>query len=93
MTVAELSAKLSNDELVEWMAYYSFDPWGGYRSDVQTARLEAVAAGYKGSLSEILAFNPDPLPPDEIERRERAAQIAKLERQTAQMAAMFDVAE
>ncbi|WP_201571192.1 phage tail assembly protein T [Psychrobacter nivimaris] len=90
MTVAELSAKLSNDELIEWMAYYSFDPWGGYRSDVQTARLEAASTGYRGNLSEILAFEPDPLPPDEIKRREQIAQIAKLERQTAQMAAMFD---
>ncbi len=75
------------------MAYYRFDPWGGYRSDVQTARLEAAACGFKGNLSEILAFDPDPLPPDEIERRERSAQIAKLERETAQMAAMFDIAE
>lgn len=75
------------------MAYYNIDPWGGYRSDVQTAKIEAATIGYTGSLYDILAFNPDPLPPEEVEKRARAALIAKLERETQQMARVFDIAE
>lgn len=75
------------------MAYYNIDPWGGYRSDIQTARIEAATTGYTGSLYDILAFNPDPLPPEEVEKRAKVAQIAKLERDTQQMAKMFDIAE
>ena len=31
-TVAELQQTLSAAELVEWMAFYRIDPWGGYRA-------------------------------------------------------------
>lgn len=75
------------------MAYYNIDPWGGYRSDIQTARIEAATTGYTGSLYDILAFNPNPLPPEEVQKRAKAAQIAKLEKETQQMAKMFDIAE
>lgn len=75
------------------MAYYNIDPWGGYRSDIQTARIEAATTSYKGSLYDILAFNPDPLPPEEVQKRAKAAKIAKLEKETQQMARMFDVIE
>ncbi|WP_227500347.1 phage tail assembly protein T [Psychrobacter arcticus] len=90
--MAELSATLSNEELAEWMAYYNIDPWGGYRSDIQTAKIEAGITSYTGSLYDILSFNPNPLPAEQIEKRAKAAQIAKLERETQQMAKMFDVA-
>ena len=75
------------------MAYYNIDPWGGYRSDIQTARIEAATTGYTGSLYDILAFNPDPLPPEEVQKRAKAAKIAKLEKETQQMARLFDVIE
>lgn len=75
------------------MAYYNIDPWGGYRSDIQTARIEAATNGYTGSLYDILAFNPDPLPAEEVQKRAKAAKIAKLERETQQMAKMFDITE
>ncbi len=72
------------------MAYYSFDPWGGYRSDLQTAKSVAATINYQGEIGDLMLFDPDPLPPDEIKRREEAALIAKLERETQQMAALFD---
>lgn len=75
------------------MAYYSFDPWGGYRSDLQAAHQVAATIDYKGEIADLMLFDPDPLPPDEIKRNEDAALVAKLERETQQMAALFDIAE
>lgn len=75
------------------MAYYSFDPWGGYRSDLQNAKQVAATIDYRGEIGDLMLFDPDPLPPAEIKRREEAALIAKLERETQQMAALFDIAE
>ena len=89
-TVAELLTTLTNDELVEWMAYYRIDPWGGYRSDLQTADIVRSTIGYKDSIGDLLLFDPDPITDEEREQREHAALIAQCERQTAKMSAMFD---
>jgi len=34
--VAELLVTISSEELLEWAAYYQLDPFGSYRSDLQT---------------------------------------------------------
>jgi hypothetical protein len=36
-TVRELSDKLSVSELQEWIAYYSIDPFGSFRTDLNSA--------------------------------------------------------
>lgn len=49
-TVAQLDRELSPDELVEWQAFYHFEPWGcpaaDYRADV-LARLNYIP-NFKG---------------------------------------------
>ncbi len=35
MTVAELNARISSEELTEWQAYYEVEPFGQVRGDLQ----------------------------------------------------------
>lgn len=44
MTVRELSERLGADELIEWMAFYKLDPFGGYRTDVNAALIASTMA-------------------------------------------------
>lgn len=45
-TIRELLARISASELQEWKAYYSIEPFGAIREDLQAARIcEVVAAG------------------------------------------------
>ena len=37
MTVDELSSKMSTDEFIEWMAFYSLEPWGSGFDDMRSA--------------------------------------------------------
>lgn len=38
-TVRELKKRVSSKELIEWMAFYNLDPWGGYRLDINSAQI------------------------------------------------------
>lgn len=46
-TVNELTCVLDASELVEWMAFYRLDPWGGYRTDLAAATVCATMANIK----------------------------------------------
>lgn len=43
-TVGELEASLSQRELMEWVDYYAIDPFGSFRTDIQTGILGTVIA-------------------------------------------------
>jgi hypothetical protein len=44
-TVRELLGRLDSQELSEWMAFYSIDPWGDQRGDLRNAMLLAHVVG------------------------------------------------
>ncbi len=91
MTVGQLTAQLSEDELVEWIAYDRLDPIGSYRSDVQTALLAYMQSGSKdATLDDFILFDPEPRPLEEIEREEQEAQKAKLQAQAQAMREYFE---
>ena len=90
MTVGQLTAQLSEDELAEWIAYDSLDPIGGYRSDMQTALLAYMQSGdSSANLSDFLLFDPDPVSEEEQARREEEAYQAKLRQQAQAMQDYF----
>ena len=92
-TVSELVEQLDNDEIIEWMAYDRIDPFGGYRTDIQTAQLLQLAtqylAGDAESIDKYLLIDPHPLPPDVIAERERVAEIERLKAETKAMTQML----
>lgn len=91
MTVGQLTAQLSEDELTEWFAYDRLDPIGNYRSDMQTALLAYMQSGSKDAvLDDFVLFDPEPRPLEEIEQEEREAQKAKLQAQTQAMKEYFE---
>jgi hypothetical protein len=57
-TVRELSDSLGADELVEWMAFYRIDPWGGYRTDLGAAMVASTLANVHRA-PDSAAFTPD----------------------------------
>lgn len=90
MTVGQLTAQLSEEELVEWIAYDRLDPIGNYRSDVQTALLAYMQSGSKdATLDDFILFDPDPVSDEECQEQERQAHEAKLKEQTEAMKAYF----
>lgn len=44
MTVREMLAKLDSKELSEWAAYYSIEPFGYFRSDLQSGVIASTVA-------------------------------------------------
>lgn len=49
MSVRELLAKVDSRELAEWMAYYTLDPFGSVRTDLNAGVIAAtVANAHKG---------------------------------------------
>lgn len=91
MTVGQLTAQLSEEELVEWQAYDRLDPIGAYRSDVQTALLAYMQSGSKdATLDDFILFDPEPRPLEEIEEEEKEAQKAKLQAQAQAMKEYFE---
>lgn len=91
MTVGQLTAQLSEDELVEWIAYDRLDPIGNYRSDMQTALLAYMQSGSKdATLDDFILFDPEPRPLEEIEEEEKEAQRAKLQAQAQAMKEYFE---
>jgi len=43
-TVRELEITITENELVEWMAFYQIDPFGEWREDLRNAQLCALLA-------------------------------------------------
>lgn len=44
MTVKELLARIDSQELTEWMAYYSLEPWGTESEDLRTGIIASTIA-------------------------------------------------
>ena len=90
MTVGQLSAQLSEEELAEWIAYDSLDPIGSYRSDVQTALLAYMQSGSENAtLDDFILFDPNPMTDEQRDEQERQAHEAKLKEQTEAMTEYF----
>ena len=49
MTVRQLENSLSSQELAEWMAYYSIEPFGPAREDYRAGLIAATVANCAGS--------------------------------------------
>ncbi|MFP6811880.1 MAG: phage tail protein [Moraxella sp.] len=92
-TVNELSNELSNDELIEWIAYDRIDPFGNYRMDAQFAQLLQLAtqwmSGESMPLKDYLFVNPNPVSPEVAAEREREAEIERLRAETEAMTKML----
>lgn len=90
MTVGQLSAQLSEEELIEWIAYDELDPIGSYRSDVQTALLAYIQSGSENAtLDDFILFDPNPMTDEQRGEQERQAHEAKLKEQTEAMKEYF----
>lgn len=89
MTVAELEARMTRSELVEWMAYDSLAPIGERRADLRAGIIAATLANvHRGKQQKPLAptafmpFEPEPpRDPKAEEARLRAGFAALKERQ------------
>lgn len=92
-TVSELSNELSNDELIEWIAYDRIDPFGNYRMDAQFAQVLKLAAEWMGGesmpLKDYLFVDPHPVSPEVAVEREREAEIERLRAETEAMTKML----
>ena len=92
-TVNELSNELSNDELIEWIAYDRLDPFGNYRMDAQFAQVLKLAAEWMGGesmpLKDYLFVDPHPVSPEVAAEREREAEIDRLRAETEVMTKML----
>ena len=92
-TVNELSNELSNDELIEWIAYDRIDPFGNYRMDAQFAQILKLAAELMGGesmpLKDYLFVDPHPVSPEVAAEREREAEIERLRAEAEAMTKML----
>ena len=61
-TVNELISTLDAAELVEWMAFYRIDPWGGYRTDLAAATIAATMANIKRAPNQTAYSTDDFIP-------------------------------
>ncbi|MFA9202794.1 MAG: DUF4035 domain-containing protein [Flavobacteriales bacterium] len=61
-TVNELTSTLDAAELVEWMAFYRIDPWGGYRTDLAAATIAATMANIKRAPNQTAYSTDDFIP-------------------------------
>ncbi|SIS08446.1 Protein of unknown function [Moraxella cuniculi DSM 21768] len=90
-TVNKLSHRLDYDEYIEWMAYDSIDPFGGFRSDLQTAHIVyAQCGGGDAKLSDFLPIDPNPMTDEMREQYEYEQAIKDSEQEARQLAEMFD---
>ena len=44
MTVREMLSRIDSKELTEWAAFYSIEPFGGFRSDIQSGVIASTIA-------------------------------------------------
>ena len=90
MTVGQLTASMSEDELIEWIAYDQLDPIGNYRSDIQTALLALIQSGNADAkLDDFILFDPNPLSDEEQERQANERRIAEYKAQADAMKEFF----
>jgi hypothetical protein len=62
MTVRELLARIGQDELFEWQAYYRIEPFGEWREDLRCGIVAStVANAFRGKKSK--TFKPDDFMP------------------------------
>ena len=45
----ELYSRLTSQEITDWFAFYSLDPWGGQRGDIQAAIIASTIANVNRS--------------------------------------------
>lgn len=82
---------MSMSELRAWQAFDRIDPIGGYRGDLQAAKIMQQIARWSGyckdlpSLLELLPIDPNPLTPEQQQAAEAAQ---KAERQEAYTSAL-----
>ena len=74
-TVKELSAVIDNDEWMDWLAYYSLEPWGIAVEDDRWEKLLRITVAATGTTPpNELYFDRDPQPliPQTVEQKETA---------------------
>lgn len=66
---------MSAHEFNQWHAFYSIDPWGGYRQDINSANICSVIANINRgentqpyALEDFTLFQRYPAPPEEIDQ-------------------------
>lgn len=81
-TVNELTSTLDAAELVEWMAFYRLDPWGGYRTDLAAATIAATMANIKRAPNQTAYSTDDFIPyqrvPESIDHAAISAGVKSL---------------
>lgn len=58
MTVRELLGRIDSRELSEWAAYYSVEPFGDFRSDLQAGIVASTLANCNRTSNSSRSFNP-----------------------------------
>ena len=58
MTVRELLERIDSRELAEWVAFYSIEPFGGYRDDLQAGIVASTIANCNRSSRSSRSFSP-----------------------------------
>lgn len=71
MTVRELLARIDSRELAEWMAYYSLDPFGTERDDLQAGIVASTIANANSGKGK--AFQPNDFMPYSDNKQEQTA--------------------
>ena len=69
-------ARISSRELSEWMAYYSLEPFGAVRGDLQAAIVASTVANSAGANTKPADFIPDFEPAAEPEEPAWIQQLA-----------------
>jgi len=65
MTVGELTQKMTHQELLEWQAYYSLEPFTQDRTEIQLATLNFLISttnGGKADYKDFFISKPPPSP-------------------------------
>ena len=63
MTVRELLDRIDSRELAEWVAFYSLEPFGGYREDLQAGIIASTIANCNRSSRSSRTFSPQDFMP------------------------------
>jgi hypothetical protein len=75
MTVRELLARIDSKELAEWMVYYSLDPFGNERGDLQAGIIASTVANANSGKGR--AFQPSDFMPYADGKQEQTANDMK----------------
>ena len=94
MTVLQLKQSLTEEELVDWIAYDKLDPIGGYRLDANFARLiDAQIGTDETKLSDFLLVDPNPTTDEEMDRQAAEEEKLRYQQQAEAMAQYFAKAQ